>query len=129
MTTPLPLYPSGLEVVVSMVCRDFHLSFDSTFKIDNLFSVLNGYQKLPDDHNKTPEQEPMHQLIMTSSLGPTPENAGKGGAAANVTNESLEPYFNTSVLTDLYAPVGGKARIECVVGNLGEHAVSIFWIW
>ena len=36
-----------------------------------------------------------------------------------------EPWFNDSVQTEVFAPVGGRANIECRVTNLGDTAVNM----
>lgn len=36
-----------------------------------------------------------------------------------------EPWFNDSVQTEVFAPVGGRASIECRVTNIGDTAVNI----
>ena len=41
-----------------------------------------------------------------------------------VSEAATEPFFNESVKAHVFAPVGGRATIECRVGNLGESAVN-----
>lgn len=50
--------------------------------------------------------------------------SGQVSASAPAPSPSQEPFFNDTVRTEVFAPVGGRSTIECRVGNLGESAVG-----